>query len=321
MSNFDTSGSLVDLNEERDTQLDIWSSFDAMANKHRANTKIGHINANSIADFQFFEIRSWLMSGWFDILLITETKIDATFSNSQFNVEGFRMYRVDRNAHGGGLMIFIRNDICFPFVTRFNVDMSSFRTESMLLKVKINKSWSGIVGIYRPPKTPADWESYKRARNKAVFLLRGAKSEFFKTTFENNKNNPKGIWKTIKSLIGANKQQSINHLRIKEKDLGNNEEMTEAFNVHFSTVADKLRKLLPDVPFDTSKLSNFVRSRKDESAAFSIPPIAEADVVGYLLKIDSNKSTGGDGVSSRMLKLAAPIIAPSITKLINLSFS
>ena len=138
-----------------------------------------------------------------------------------------------------------------------------------------------------------------------VFLLRRAKSDFFKTTFENNKNNPNGIWKTIKSLIGVNKQQSINHLRIKEKDLGNNEEMTEAFNVNFST----------------SKLSNFVTSRKDESAAFSIPPIPEADVVGYLLKIDSNKSTGVDGISSRMLKLAASIIAPSITKLINLSFS
>ncbi|CAH3148616.1 unnamed protein product, partial [Porites lobata] len=77
-----------------------------------------------------------------------------TFSNSQFNVEGFRMYRVDRNAHGGGLMIFIRNDICFRVVTRFNVDMSSFRTKSMLLKVKINKSWFAIVGIYRPPNIP-----------------------------------------------------------------------------------------------------------------------------------------------------------------------
>ena len=60
----------------------------------------------------------------------------------------------------------------------------------------------------------------------------------------------------MKSLIGVNKQQSINHLRIKEKDLGNNEEMTEAFNVHFSTIAGKLRNLLPDVPFHTSKLSN-----------------------------------------------------------------
>ena len=137
--------------------------------------------------------------------------------------------------------------------------------------------------------------------------MKKTKSEFCKTTFENNKYDPKGIWKTIKSLIGVNKQQLINHLRIKEKDLGNNEEMTEAFNVHFSTVADKLRKLLPDVPFDTSKLSNFARSWKDESAAFSIPPITEADVVGYLLKIDSNKSTGVNGISSQMLKLAALI--------------
>ena len=46
------------------------------------------------------------------------------------------MYLVDRNAYGGGLMIFIRTDICFHVVTRFNIDMSSFRTESMLLKVK-----------------------------------------------------------------------------------------------------------------------------------------------------------------------------------------
>ena len=153
VSDFDTSGSSVDINEERDTQLDIWSSFDAMANKRRANTKIGHINANNIAGFKFFEIRSWLMSGRFNILLITETKIDATFSNSQFNVNGFRMYRVDV-AHSGGMMIFIRNDICFHVVTRFNIDMSSFRTESMLLKVKINKSWFAIVGIYRPPNIP-----------------------------------------------------------------------------------------------------------------------------------------------------------------------
>lgn len=69
------------------------------------------------------------------------------------------MYRVDRNAHGGGLMIFIRNDICFHVVTRFNVDMSSFRTESMLLKVKINKSWFAIVGIYTLPNIPkSQWE-------------------------------------------------------------------------------------------------------------------------------------------------------------------
>ena len=97
--------------------------------------------------------------------------------------------------------------------------------------------------------------------------------------------------------------------------------MAEAFNIHFSTIADNLRNLLPDVLFDTAKLNNFVRSQKDESVIFSIPSITERDVVGYLLKIDSNKSTGIDDISSGMLKLAAPFIAPSIAKLINLSFS
>ena len=57
--------------------------------------------------------------------------------------------------------------------------------------------------------------------------------------------------------------------------------------------------------------------QKDESAVFSIPSIIERDVVSYLLKIDSSKST----ISSRMLKLTAPFIAPSVAKLINLSFS
>ena len=102
--------------------FDTWSSFDLLARKHRANTKIGHINANSIAGFKFHEIRSWLLSGRFDILLITETKIDASFSNGQFNVDRFLMHRVDRDTHGSGLMIFVRNDICFHVMTRFNME-------------------------------------------------------------------------------------------------------------------------------------------------------------------------------------------------------
>ena len=98
------------------------------------------------------------MSGRFDILLITETKIDATLATVSLMWKDF-VCIVDRNAHGSGLMIFIRSDICFHDITRFNIDMSSFRTESMLLKVKINKPWFAIVGIYRPPNIPkSQWK-------------------------------------------------------------------------------------------------------------------------------------------------------------------
>lgn len=58
------------------------------------------------------------------------------------------------NIRGGGLMI--RNDFCFHVVTRFNMALSSFRTGSggMMLKVKINRSWFALTGIYKPPNIP-----------------------------------------------------------------------------------------------------------------------------------------------------------------------
>ncbi len=95
----------------------------------------------------------------------------------------------------------------------------------------------------------------------------------------------------------------------------------DAFNTYFSTFADRLRSLIPDMTFDISKLTNFVKFRKDESIVFSIPSITPADVINHVVKIGSNKSTGIDNINARMLKLAAPFIAPSISKLINLSFS
>lgn len=140
--------------EDEDEDLhDVWTEFDEMANKHQTNVKIGHINANSIAGFKFHEIKSWLLSGRLDILIVSETKLDSSFPSSQFHVDSFRMCRADRNIHGGGLMAFVRSDICFSVIRKFKTSaakLSTFRTESMVLKVKINKSWMTIVGIYRP---------------------------------------------------------------------------------------------------------------------------------------------------------------------------
>ena len=46
-----------------------------------------------------------------DILLISETKIDSSFPTAQFYIDGFSIYRRDRNEHGGGLMLYVREDI------------------------------------------------------------------------------------------------------------------------------------------------------------------------------------------------------------------
>ena len=96
------SGTDQTLNKNEDHN-NTWMSFDTSWNASEKH-KIGHINANSIAGFKFHEIKNWLMHGRFDILAIFETKLDKTYPDSQFAIQGFRMCQSDRNIYGGGLI-------------------------------------------------------------------------------------------------------------------------------------------------------------------------------------------------------------------------
>ena len=44
-----------------------------------------------------------------DILLTSETKIDSSFPTAQFHIDGYIIYRCDRNENGGGLLLYIRD--------------------------------------------------------------------------------------------------------------------------------------------------------------------------------------------------------------------
>ena len=68
-----------------------------------------------------------------DILLFSETKIDSTFSTAQFQIEDYTTYKLDRNANGGGILLYVREDI--PS-TLLNSDMS---TESFSIEINIRK--------------------------------------------------------------------------------------------------------------------------------------------------------------------------------------
>ena len=47
-----------------------------------------------------------------DILVVTESKIDNSFPAQQFDIQGYaRPFRLDRNKEGGGVLIYIREDI------------------------------------------------------------------------------------------------------------------------------------------------------------------------------------------------------------------
>ena len=54
-----------------------------------------------------------------DILMVSETKIEDTFPESQFLMEGFSTpYRIERTANSGGILLYIRHDIPSKYIKK-----------------------------------------------------------------------------------------------------------------------------------------------------------------------------------------------------------
>ena len=108
---------------------------------------IGNLNINSISG-KFDQLKI-LVQGKLDVLVITETKLDSSFPKGQFLIEGFsEPYRFDRNRHGGGILIYVREDISSKELKKYTFpgDIEGIFVEINLRKVK----WL-LFGSYHPP--------------------------------------------------------------------------------------------------------------------------------------------------------------------------
>ena len=71
--------------------------------------------------------------------MVTETKIDESFPTSQFNLPGFTSpYRFDRTKDGGGIVVYIREDISLKLlnISYIPSDIECPGIEVSLRKVK-----------------------------------------------------------------------------------------------------------------------------------------------------------------------------------------
>ena len=62
------------------------------------NLIIGHLNINSFRNN--FEMMADIINN-FGIFLISESKLDSPFPNSQFKINGYMIFRCDQNSYGG----------------------------------------------------------------------------------------------------------------------------------------------------------------------------------------------------------------------------
>ena len=109
---------------------------------------ISHININSIRNK--FELLAEAVMGNVDILMVTETKIDESFPTNQFIILGFTSpYRFDRTKDGGGILVYIREDIPSKLL---NISYIASDIECLGIEVNLRKVRWLVICSYNPHK-------------------------------------------------------------------------------------------------------------------------------------------------------------------------
>lgn len=168
-------------------------------------------------------------------------------------------------------------------------------------------------------KSLNDNMQYKFWRNKVVKLIKQSKKAQYTAIIDENNNNPNSVWKLFKE-IGVNKQKSttsIPTVRIDGKETEDHTIMANAFNKFFVSIASNLKEPTENSNFD--KLKAFCDNQVSDGTVFTIPEISIQYVEKFLKHINLSKATGCDNIGPRLLKIAAPYIAQSITHICNQS--
>ena len=93
---------------------------------------IGHSDIGSLRNKS--ELLTHQIKDNIDILMISETKLDESFPKSQFFMKGFSSpYRLDRNCNGGGILLYISEDISSKLLS-----IERDLTEAFLVEINLH---------------------------------------------------------------------------------------------------------------------------------------------------------------------------------------
>lgn len=107
-----------------------------------------HLNINSIQN-KFEELSAMIKKIGAHIVIISETKIDASYPDAQFSIPGYTLYRNDRKKGGGGILTLVSSSLTKK---RLRPNKQYETMELIALEVQTDTSNIVVLGIYRPPK-------------------------------------------------------------------------------------------------------------------------------------------------------------------------
>ena len=179
------------------------------------------------------------------------------------------------------------------------------------------KEWDVLFKKAKRSGNLEGWTVFKQAKNRVRDLIRKAKEHHFKNQFAESKDNSKKLWGLIRNLTrqDVNKHRDIRQLKNGENIVTDKRSGAELFNLYF---VNQHFNLLNNLSSNMQLIISFGKikdQRTNKNCVFTIPYITPQNVI--VRNMSSNKATGLDGVGVKIMKVAAPAIAPSLCTLIN----
>ncbi|PFX17087.1 putative RNA-directed DNA polymerase from transposon BS [Stylophora pistillata] len=265
---------------------------------------------------------------------------DAGQAKVTAKLKGFQLHHKDRIGRSDGrILAFVNSSL----QVKRREDLEETDLECLWLETCPFKSKRPllIAGVYRPPSFKAaddkrlgkniengvkardkllvkarksqaerDWNAFKRAKNTVT------KQSYFKDKVTENRNNSRKLWNLIKCLSKDDEgaENSIKELVENKINISDKQSIAEILNSFF---VDQPKKLVAALGLGSQTDPPTMTSISQGNSAFDLPRITQKRVVELLSSIPTHKATGDDGISAKILRIAAPAIAPSLTKLLN----
>jgi hypothetical protein len=190
-----------------------------------------------------------------------------------------------------------------PSIRWFNRELGELKNRKIEAKI-----------IWNNDKNDENWKSYTQIRNQYKNKLRKAERDYIHDQLYTNKDDPKKLWKTLKSIYGQNNSSHLDYVKF-----------GDVIETDSSVIATKLNeyfiKSIVDISSNIQDVNaNLIFNVNSTNATFSFTEVAHDTVLLYINDMKSKYYV--DNITGKVLTDAidSPQFLISLTKFINKSF-
>jgi hypothetical protein len=152
--NVDRTEIEINVNDQRNS---VENEIENIRCKYRNNMIVSHLNVNSL-NLKFNEVHDLIVRSKFEVIVLSETKLDESYQNALYVIEGYNMYRQDKRSNSGGMMIYVSKNL--PS-TNGNINNCNDDIECMSVEITLSETKLLLVGMYKNPKmSPNSFKIY-----------------------------------------------------------------------------------------------------------------------------------------------------------------